>query len=54
MHAEMTGWADVAMATPGATEHARYPVVVAVGAYGRFVRGDLEGAIDLAERLRRR
>lgn len=50
MHDEMIGWADVAMATPGATENTRYPVVVAVGAYGRFVRGDLEGAIDLAER----
>jgi hypothetical protein len=50
MHAEMTGWADVAMAIPGATENTRYPVVVAVGAYGRFVRGDLEGAIDLGER----
>jgi predicted ATPase/DNA-binding SARP family transcriptional activator len=47
MRAEITGWADVATALPGASDHARYPVVVAVAAYGRFVRGDLEGAIDL-------
>ncbi len=53
MHAEMTGWADLAMAIPGATGNMRYPVVVAVAAYGRFVRGDLEGAIDLGERALR-
>jgi predicted ATPase/DNA-binding SARP family transcriptional activator len=49
MHAEITGWADVATALPDANEHARYPVVVAVAAYGRFVRGDLDGAISLGE-----
>jgi predicted ATPase/DNA-binding SARP family transcriptional activator len=49
MHAEITGWADAAVAVPGASEHARSPLVMAVGAYGRFVRGDLEGAIDLGE-----
>jgi predicted ATPase/DNA-binding SARP family transcriptional activator len=50
MHAEIAGWADVAIALPDACAHERYPVAVGVAAYGRFVRGDLEGAIELAER----
>jgi len=49
MHAEISGWADTARQLPKANEHPRYPVVVAVGSYGRFVRGDLEGAIELAQ-----
>jgi predicted ATPase/DNA-binding SARP family transcriptional activator len=49
MRAEITGWADMAAALPGANEHARYPLVVAVRAYGRYVRGDVEGAIELGE-----
>ncbi len=49
MHAEISGWADTAGELPNAGEHPRYPLVVAVGAYGRFVRGDLEGAIDLGQ-----
>ena len=50
MRAEITGWADMAAALPGASDHTRYPVAVAVAAYGRFVRGDLDGAVDLGER----
>jgi hypothetical protein len=50
MHAEITVWADVAIALPGADAHVRYPVVVGVAAYGRFVRGDLESAIELGDR----
>ena len=50
MHAEITIWADAAIALPGAGTHARYPVAVGVAAYGRFVRGDLEGAIELGDR----
>ena len=50
MRAEITGWADRAAALPGASDHTRYPVAVAVAAYGRFVRGDLDGAVDLGER----
>jgi len=50
MHAEITIWADAAIALPGAGAHDRYPVAVGVAAYGRFVRGDLEGAIELGER----
>jgi predicted ATPase/DNA-binding SARP family transcriptional activator len=50
MHAEITVWADAAIALPRADGHDRYPVTVGVAAYGRFVRGDLEGAIELGER----
>jgi predicted ATPase/DNA-binding SARP family transcriptional activator len=50
MRAELTGWADAATKLPGAEQHERYPVVLATSAYGRFVRGDLEGAIELGER----
>ena len=49
MQAEITSWADAAIAIPQADEHERFPVVVAVAAYGRFARGDLEGAIELAD-----
>ena len=40
----------LAIALPEASAHDRYPVAVGVAAYGRFVRGDLEGAIELGER----
>ena len=36
--------------SPRPVAHDRYPVAVGVAAYGRFVRGDLEGAIELGER----
>ncbi|MBK5288301.1 MAG: NACHT domain-containing protein [Acidimicrobiia bacterium] len=50
MHAEVTAWANAVSDIPGADAHPRFPVVVAVAAYGAFVRGDLERAIELAER----
>jgi predicted ATPase/DNA-binding SARP family transcriptional activator len=50
MHAEIASWADVVIALPNASAHERYPVTVGVAAYGRYVRGDLEGAIELGER----
>jgi len=50
MCAEITSWADAAVQVPGAEAHSRAPVVIAVAAYGRFVRGDLEPAIELGER----
>jgi predicted ATPase/DNA-binding SARP family transcriptional activator len=50
MHAEITSWADDAIALSDAGSHDRYPVAVGVSAYGRFIRGDLEGAIELGER----
>ncbi len=49
MHAEIASWADAAIALVGASAHERFPVAVGVAAYGRFVRGDLEGAIELGE-----
>ena len=47
MHAEVASWADLAIELPDASAHDRYPVAVGVAAYGRFVRGDLEGALQL-------
>jgi hypothetical protein len=49
MRAEAMAWADAARALPGADAHDRFPVVVAVSAYDRYVRGDLDGAISLGE-----
>ncbi len=49
MRYEVTAWADVTSAMPGAEQHPRAPVVIAVAAYGAFVRGDLDTAITLAE-----
>ena len=50
LRSEITTWAEEAMAVRGAADHPRYPVVCSVVAYGRFVRGDLEGALELGER----
>lgn len=50
MHAEVTTWAAAVTALAGAESHDRFPVVLAADAYGRFVRGDLERATELAER----
>ena len=50
MRAEITSWADEAIELPAPTRTRAAPVVIAVAAYGRFVRGDLEGAIELGER----
>ena len=49
MRYEVTAWAEVTRAMPGAEQHPRLPVVIAVAAYGAFVRGDLDAAIRLAE-----
>ncbi|MGB8196932.1 MAG: BTAD domain-containing putative transcriptional regulator [Acidimicrobiales bacterium] len=50
MHTEIASWADTAAELPDASAHDRYPVVVGVASYSRYVRGDLEGAIELGER----
>jgi predicted ATPase len=50
MRAEIINWADEAVSLAGNTAHPRLPVALGVAAYGRFVRGDLEGAIERAER----
>ena len=52
MRAEITSWADAALTVPGAPDHGRYPLVVAIAGYGRFVRGDLEGAIARSDEAR--
>ncbi len=48
MRAEVVGWADHALRLPGAAAHRLAPLVLAVGAYGRFARGDLDAAIAMA------
>jgi predicted ATPase len=45
---EVTTWADAAAALPGAEDQPDLPIVLAVSAYGRWVRGDIEAAIRLA------
>jgi len=50
MHAEITIWADAAIALTRGQCARSLSVAVGVAAYGRFVRGDLEGAIELGER----
>jgi predicted ATPase len=46
---ELTTWAAASIAIPTADAHPRYPVVLAVVAYGHFVRGDLEAAVTTAQ-----
>jgi hypothetical protein len=49
MRTEIISWAEETIARD-VDAHPRAPVVIAVAAYGRFARGDLEGAIELGER----
>jgi hypothetical protein len=49
MRAEAMSWGNSAVSLTDAGQHERFPVVVAVAAYDRYVRGDADGAIDLAE-----
>jgi predicted ATPase/DNA-binding SARP family transcriptional activator len=44
---ELTSWASTSVQMVGASEHPRYPVVLAIVAYGHFVRGDLEAAVSV-------
>ncbi len=50
MRAEVIGWADDALRLPGAAAHSLAPLTLAVGAYGRFARGDLDAAIARAHK----
>ncbi len=45
---EVMSWADASTALANASGHSDLPTVLAVSAYGRFVRGDMEVAISLA------
>ena len=47
---ELLAWADVTVAMPGAGEHPLFPTALGVVAYGRFVRGELDAAIEAGER----
>ncbi|MEQ8716608.1 MAG: BTAD domain-containing putative transcriptional regulator [Acidimicrobiales bacterium] len=45
---EVMAWAAAVADLPGAGEHPEYPTVLAMCAYGHWVRGDLDAAIQLA------
>jgi predicted ATPase/DNA-binding SARP family transcriptional activator len=46
---EIVGWAERATALIGARDHPLLPTAMAVAGYGRFVRGELDRAVELAE-----
>lgn len=50
MRYEVTTWAESTTSIPGFDRNPRAPVVIAAAAYGSFVRGDLDRAIEIAER----
>jgi predicted ATPase/DNA-binding SARP family transcriptional activator len=47
---ELVTWADTTEPSASATDHPLYPILLGVIAYGRFVRGDLDAAIENGER----
>jgi predicted ATPase/DNA-binding SARP family transcriptional activator len=47
---EITSWAQAATALDGAADHPDYSTALAIVAYGKFVGGDMRGAIDLGHR----
>jgi predicted ATPase/DNA-binding SARP family transcriptional activator len=49
MRYEVSAWAESTLTMPAFEDHPRAPIVVAVAAYGAFVRGDLESAIRHAD-----
>ena len=50
MRYELFTWAEASIAMEGAETHPLLPMALATASYGRFVRGDLGGALALAER----
>lgn len=50
MRYELFSWAEATLDLPGVDDHPLLPLTLATAAYGRFVRGDLDGAVALAER----
>lgn len=50
MRYELFTWAEASVDAMGEGEHALAPLAVATAGYGRFVRGDLDEAVELAER----
>ena len=53
MRYEVFAWADAACNAPGALEHPLAPMLTGIRAYGAWVRGEFEIAIQLAEETRR-
>ncbi len=47
---EITSWADASTVSEPAHESPDFPTALGLAAYGRFVRGDMQSAIDLAHR----
>ena len=45
---EILDWAHTVSVVPGAEERPLYPVVLGMIGYGRYVRGELTGAVDAA------
>ena len=43
---ELLAWTDATIAEPEAAHHPLFPVALAVAAYGRFVRGELDVAVE--------
>ncbi|MGH8241611.1 MAG: hypothetical protein ACREXP_31955, partial [Steroidobacteraceae bacterium] len=52
MRAEVIVWADEVITRPGFDNLSHAPLVLAIAAYGRFVRGDLGQSIEYGERAR--
>jgi predicted ATPase/DNA-binding SARP family transcriptional activator len=50
LRSEVNAWAEEAIEMRGASRHPLGPLACAVAAYGRFVRGDMELAVELGER----
>ena len=49
MRYEVVSWADLTLALPGAPEHRAGPIAIGMIAYGHFVRGELETAVEAGE-----
>jgi hypothetical protein len=47
---EHLAWADVSVSMPGARDHELFPVVLGIVAYGHFVLGELDAAMDVGAR----
>lgn len=48
MRYEALGWADSAVAVPGAEEHDLYPTLLGIQAYSAWMRGEFTRALDLS------
>jgi predicted ATPase/DNA-binding winged helix-turn-helix (wHTH) protein len=53
MRYEVFAWADAACNAPGALDHPLAPMLTGIRAYGAWVRGEFDLAIELAEETRR-